>query len=88
MIGNLIENIGDDWKGIEDNEDQKEQKNKEEKEENKQEFEGDMVEEWDEEDEMDNLQDPYCYETTKKKTVFHVFINLIGNIQEYNVEKI
>ena len=63
-------------------------KNKEEKKENKQEFEGDIVEEQDEEDEMDNLQDPYCYETTKKKTVFCVFINLMGDIQEYNTGKI
>jgi len=35
------------------------EKEKEKKEENEQEFEGDKIEEWDEEDEMGNLQDPY-----------------------------
>jgi len=30
-----------------------------------------------------------CYEMTpKKKTIFYTFINLMGNIQEYNAEKI
>ena len=29
-----------------------------------------------------------CYKTTKKKTISHAFINLIENIQEYNVGKI
>jgi len=35
------------------------EKDGEEKEENKQEFERDKIEEWDEENEMGNLQDPY-----------------------------
>jgi len=29
-----------------------------------------------------------CYETTKRETISHTFINLIGNIQEYNIGKI
>ena len=30
-----------------------------------------------------------CYETTpKKETISHAFINLMGNIQEYNTRKI
>jgi len=35
------------------------EKDGEEKEENKQEFERNKIEEWDEENEMGNLQDPY-----------------------------
>ena len=35
------------------------EKDGEEKEENKQKFERDKIEEWDEENEMGNLQDPY-----------------------------
>ena len=30
-----------------------------------------------------------CYETvSKEETISHIFINLIGNIQEYNAGKI
>ena len=30
-----------------------------------------------------------CYEMVpKEETIFHMFINLMGNIQEYNMEKI
>jgi len=30
-----------------------------------------------------------CYKIVpKKETIFHIFTNLIGNIKEYNVEKI
>jgi len=35
------------------------EKEEEKKEENEQEFEGDKIEEWNEENEMGNLQDPY-----------------------------
>jgi len=35
------------------------EKDEEEKEENKQEFEGERIEEWNEEDQMGNLQDLY-----------------------------
>ena len=38
--------------------------------------------------EQGNLKRRLYYETTKKETVFHIFINLMGNIQEYNVGKI
>jgi len=31
---------------------------------------------------------PWYYETTKKKTISCIFINLMGNIQEYNIGKI
>jgi len=29
-----------------------------------------------------------CYETTKRETISYVFINLMENIQEYNMGKI
>ena len=33
--------------------------------------------------------EPDCYKTVpKKETIFYIFINLMGNIQEYNVGKI
>jgi len=38
--------------------------------------------------EQENLKRGLYYEITKKKTISYAFINLIGNIQEYNIGKI
>jgi len=35
------------------------------------------------------MNEQQCYEMTpKKKTLFHAFINLMGNLQKYNEEKL
>ena len=39
--------------------------------------------------EQGDLKRGPCYEMVpKEETIFHMFINLMGNIQEYNMEKI
>ena len=36
-----------------------------------------------------NLEEGACYETVpKEETISYTFINLMGNIQEYNIGKI
>ena len=38
---------------------------------------------------QENLKGRLCYKTVpKEETIFHVFINLMGNIQKYNMGKI
>ena len=61
MIRGLIRNIGDDWKEIGDVEKKQRRRILEtiQEEEEEQEMEGPRVEEWNEEDEMGNLQDLY-----------------------------